>query len=33
MKITSVSVVVAIHLPYHLPAHPHFLVRPTLLTR
>jgi hypothetical protein len=33
MKTTSVSVVVATHLPDHLPGPTHFLVRPTLLTR
>ena len=33
MKTPGVSVVVAAHLPYNLPVHPHFLVRPTLLTR
>jgi hypothetical protein len=33
METTSVSVVGAAHLPYHLPEPTPFLVRPTLLTR
>jgi hypothetical protein len=33
MKTPSVAVVVARHLPSHLSTYPHFLVRPTLLTR